>query len=293
MINPVWLKTFCALADVGHFTRTAEKLFMTQSGVSQHIKKLEQQLNSQLLVREGKSFYLTSKGHQLHQKGQVLLRSIEQLGTIISQDDDHVGLVKIASPGSIGLSLYPHLLDLQQQYQDLSIDYRFAPNHTIEQQLEENQIDLGLITRLSNSNHLLVEKIAQEPLVLVTPSRVKSVNWQTLIELGFIAHPDATHHGGQLLAANFDAFEHIEQFSHKGFSNQISLILAPVAKGLGFTVLPLNAAKAYHPQHAIRIHKLHIPVSENVYVCVNKGSVLLNRVKFMKSEINKHLQNTF
>jgi hypothetical protein len=33
MINPVWLKTFCTLADVGHVTQTANLLFMTQSGV--------------------------------------------------------------------------------------------------------------------------------------------------------------------------------------------------------------------------------------------------------------------
>jgi DNA-binding transcriptional LysR family regulator len=56
MINHIWLKTFCTLVDVSHFTKTAEKLFMTQSGVSQHIKKLEKQLDSQLLIREGKTF---------------------------------------------------------------------------------------------------------------------------------------------------------------------------------------------------------------------------------------------
>ncbi|MRY60822.1 LysR family transcriptional regulator, partial [Parabacteroides distasonis] len=42
MINPLWLNTFKTLVEVGHFTQTAEKLYMTQPGVSQHIKKLEQ-----------------------------------------------------------------------------------------------------------------------------------------------------------------------------------------------------------------------------------------------------------
>ena len=53
MINLSWLKTFCTLADAEHFTKTAELLFMTQSGVSQHIKKLEQQLDTPLLIRDG------------------------------------------------------------------------------------------------------------------------------------------------------------------------------------------------------------------------------------------------
>ncbi|WP_350608878.1 LysR family transcriptional regulator, partial [Pseudoalteromonas sp. AC40-MNA-CIBAN-0181] len=38
MINITWLRTFCTLFEVGHFTRTAERLHMTQSGVSQHIR---------------------------------------------------------------------------------------------------------------------------------------------------------------------------------------------------------------------------------------------------------------
>ena len=37
MLNPVWLETFITLVDTGHFTQTAEKLHMTQPGVSQHI----------------------------------------------------------------------------------------------------------------------------------------------------------------------------------------------------------------------------------------------------------------
>ncbi len=101
MINQVWLKTFCTLVKVGHFTQTADKLFMTQSGVSQHIKKLEKQLDTALLIREGKSFSLTSAGHQLHQKGQELLRSSEELEKLIKQDGKYEGRIKIASPGDI------------------------------------------------------------------------------------------------------------------------------------------------------------------------------------------------
>ena len=48
MINPLWLNTFKILVDVGHFTQTAEKLYMTQPGVSQHIKKLEQACDCEL-----------------------------------------------------------------------------------------------------------------------------------------------------------------------------------------------------------------------------------------------------
>jgi DNA-binding transcriptional LysR family regulator len=289
MINQILLKTFCTLVNVGHFTKTAERLFMTQSGVSQHIKKLEKQLDCQLLVREGKTFSLTAAGYQLHQKGLELLRSSEELEALIKQDEAYVGTVKIASPGSVGLKLYSHLLDLQQHHPKLVIDYKFAPNKTIEQDLVDQHLDLGLITQLHSRSNLLSEKIAEDPLVLVTSSNVKSISWQKLIELGFISHPDAAHHGRKLLSENFTEFEHVEQFLHKGFSNQISLILEPVSKSIGFTVLPLFAAKAYPQQNLIKIHRLKTCVSESLYLCVNRQTVVYNRTKLIKAVLTDYL----
>jgi DNA-binding transcriptional LysR family regulator len=290
MINQILLKTFCTLANVGHFTRTAEKLFMTQSGVSQHIKKLEKQLDSQLLIREGKTFSLTAAGFQLQQKGLELLRASDELEALIKQDKPYVGRVKIASPGSVGLKLYSHLLDLQQHHPELVIDFRFAPNKAIQQELADRTLDVALITELTNNSNLLSEKIAEEPLVLVTSNKFKSVNWQTLIGLGFISHPDAEHHSRQLLSMNFKAFEHVEQFRCKGFSNQISLILDPVSRGFGFTVLPMFAVKAYPHQNAIKIHPLNTSVSENLYLCVNRHSTMSNRTQFIKSVVTEYLR---
>ncbi len=289
MINTTWLKTFCTLVDVGHFTKTAEKLFMTQSGVSQHIKKLERQLDTPLLLREGKSFSLTDAGIKLSQQGRELLQNGEDLMTFIKQDEPYIGQVKIASPGSIGLKLYPHLLELQQQHPQLVIDYIFAPNYQIEQDIDNRKIDIGLVTELSKNGKLLSKKIALEPLVLVTHKSIQSINWNTLIKLGFVAHPDAEHHANLLLKNNFSEFEHIKQFEHKGNSNQISLILDPSSLGIGFTVLPMHAVNAYHKQDLISIHPLTKPVNETLYMCTNKHTYQTKRILNVQSIITNFL----
>lgn len=289
MINPVWLQTFCTLVEVGHFTQTAEKLFMTQSGVSQHIKKLEQQLGQALILRRGKSFSLTASGEKLYAKGKALLKSADELENLIKQDDPYAGLVKLASPGSVGLKLYPHLLEMQQRHPQLIVDYRFAPNKNIEQDLLDRKIDLGLSTELSQAAHISSQKITTEPLVLVTSAQIESITWSELLKLGFISHPDAAHHARLLLTENFSQFEHIDQFIYKGFSNQISLILEPVSKGLGFTVLPLYAAKAFRQQNLINIHTLKQTVSENLYLCFNRHAILASRVQFIQAAITDYL----
>jgi len=289
MINPVWLKTFCTLVDVGHFTKTAQQLFMTQSGVSQHIKKLEQQLETLLLIRNGKSFSLTEAGLKLHSQGKHLLNTLVELEASIQCDHPYSGTVKIASPGSVGLKLYPYLLDIQQQHQSLMIDYSFAPNQDIEHKISARKIDIGLVTELSNVKDIVCHKIAVEPLVLVTSSNIKSVNWQQLLMLGFIMHPDSQHHAQLLLSKNFSQFEHIEQFESKGFSNQISLILEPISRGIGFTVLPLHAVNAFHKQAQIKIHKLKHSASESLFLCHNRQSFETKRNTYIKSEITKFI----
>ena len=289
MINPTWLKTFCTLADIGHFTQTAEVLFMTQSGVSQHIQKLENQLDTLLLIRNGKSFSLTDAGMKLHQQGKFLLNTLIELETSVKLDEPYSGTVKIASPGSVGLKLYPHLLDVQQQHSNLVIDYSFAPNCDIEDKIADRIIDIGLVTEFSKVKNIVCKKIAVEPLVLVTSNEVKSINWQQLVNLGFVFHPDAQHHAQLLLSKNFSAFEHIEQFDRKGFSNQISLILEPVSRGIGFTILPLHAVNAFHKQSHIRIHQLEHPVGESLYLCHNHQSFETKRNTYLKSVISSFI----
>ena len=258
---------------------------MTQSGVSQHIKKLEQYLDTLLLLREGKSFSLTDAGMKLYQQGQELLKTSEEMAASIKQDEPLIGTVKITTPGSVGLKLYPQLLDIQQQNPTLIIDYRFAPNSSIEQDLIDRKVDIGLLTEQTKSPTLMSTPIAVEPLVLITSNEVESINWQQLVNLGFIVHPDAGHQTQQLLSKNFAEFEHIKQFEHKGFSNQISLILEPISRGLGFTVLPLHAVNAFHNQTAIKVHHLKHTVNETLYLCQNRLSFENNRTKHIKSLI--------
>lgn len=289
MINPVWLKTFCTLVDVGHFTQTADALFMTQSGVSQQVKKLEEQLDTPLLIREGKSFSLTDAGMKLHQQGRILLDNVAELASSIKQDEAFSGRLKIASPGSVGLKLYPHLLSIQQQNPNLVFDYIFAPNGDIAEKVSKREIDIGLVTAPSKMKNIAYQEVANEPLVLITSNEFSSVEWHDLMTLGFISHPDAEHHAQQLLRKNFKEFKHIEQFTHKGFSNQISLILEPVSRGIGFTVLPLHAVNAFHDQTSIHIHALSNPESETIYFCSNHHALKSKRSNFVKSEIRKFL----
>lgn len=267
MINTVWLRSFCTLAEVGHFTRTAEKLHMTQSGVSQHIRKLEEQLDTELLVRQGKQFSLSGAGERLYIDAQHIMLALSNLEQSVAKDSPYEGYVRIMSPGSVGLKLYPQLLTLQQQYPKLVIDYQFAPNTHVESAIAESNLDIGLMTSKPILPDVTCTPVAKEPLLLVTPAGIESLSWSSLMELGFIDHPDGNHHANLLLSANYPEFQHSQLFPKRGFSNQIGLILEPVSRGLGFTVLPAHAVDAFHKPELINAQRLANPVSETLYLC--------------------------
>lgn len=60
-MDSMTLQTFIAVAETGSFTKAAERVYRTQSAVSQQIAKLEEQLEKPLIIR-GKILRLTPEG---------------------------------------------------------------------------------------------------------------------------------------------------------------------------------------------------------------------------------------
>lgn len=289
MMNFTWLNTFCTLAETGHFTRTAEQLNMTQPGVSQHLRKLEQSLGKALIQREGKGFQLTDPGALVYQQAREMLLTIERLKQQLQQDEPTVGLCRLASPGSVGLKLYPKLLDWQQQHPKLELEYSFAPNERVISDVKARKLDIGLVSAMDKSVSLQFQPVGNEALQLITSFNVETVNWATLMQLGYLNHPDGHHHGSLLLQANFSEFKTMSQLPQRGFSNQIGLILEPVARNIGFTVLPAYAVAAFaHPQR-LRIHRLPVDVCETLYTVSRKWETQPARIKALTDLIETTL----
>jgi len=291
MINPVFLRTFCTLVETKHFTKTAEQLFITQSAVSQHLKKLEDLLGEPLIQKTERGFVLTPTGEQTYQEAKKVVASLQSFKEKVTTDSEHVGVVKIMSPGSIGLRLYPQLLALQTQFPELIIHYQFAPNSSIIKALQQGDINIGLVTEHANSSLLNFEEVAQEPLQLVLPTKFKNATFDTLKQLGFINHPDGHHHANQLLKANFAEFTHIKDIKECGFSNQIGFILIPVSMGLGFTVLPQSAVSSFAEPEKIHIHELTKPSMEPVFLVMQNKKRTAKRLLFVHNKIKALLQN--
>ena len=263
-VNPAWLRAFIAVCESGSFTRAAAVLDLTQAAVSQQVQRLEA-VCGPLLIRNTRQASLTPAGVKVLAYAREMQQAQARLALALADHDPYSGRISIASPGSIGLLLYPRLLALQAAHPGLSVSYRAAPTTEIIAAVLDSRAELGIVTHQPDDARLKCELFARESLCLVLPAQVDDAGWPALVRLGYIDHPDGMDMGRRLLARVYPG-QRIDQLPVRGFTNQIGAILDPVARGLGFTVLPRFAVQAYPGQQAIRVVETAPPVIDSLWL---------------------------
>ncbi|MGB0893364.1 MAG: LysR family transcriptional regulator [Parashewanella sp.] len=293
MINPVWLHTFRNLVEIGHYTKTAEKLNMTQPGVSQHLKKLEQACGHTLIRRSQKPIELTEAGRRVYLYAQQCQHHEQQFISSLDFDDPYAGDCKIACSGSVALSIYPKLLSLQKQHKKIIIKLEVAPHNKIIDDIASGVIDVGIVTNKPTQSFLHATQLATEQLCLVYPAQFKNqaITATTLEEMGLIYHPDVEHYLSLYLKHCDEAdlkTVSLNSLPIKGYINQLSQILLPVSQGLGFTILPMSAIAHFEPQANIKIFHPQNLVTESLYLVKRSSAQLPARY----DEITKRLMES-
>ncbi|SET67108.1 LysR family transcriptional regulator [Thalassotalea agarivorans] len=292
MLNPVWLETFITLVDTGHFTQTAEKLFMTQPGVSQHVQKLEAACGHTLIKRDKKSFTITEQGQLVYQYTKGLLRDEKVLFEQLNFDDPVSGKCSMACSGSVALMLFPRLLKLQNLYPNIHINLKAAPNHQILSDIKSGNVDQGIVTDKPNESFFDFEELGQDELCLIFPVDTDvSKSWkQLLLELGLISHPDAEHYLSLYLKKCEEQelkLLNINEIPIVGSINQISQILEPLTQGIGFTVLPKSAVDSFHSPGRLKVMQPKLPVKETLFLVRKKNRTLPARYDAFNSIIRQ------
>lgn len=289
MLNPQWLRTFVTLSEQRSFTRCAERLNLTQAAVSQHIQRLEAQLGP-LLLRRPRRFELTPAGLALLDYYAEVGAADQRLQQRLSADEPAQGDIRLTCPGSIGLALYPLLLDLQQRSPGLRIHQRIAPDPEVIAAVLDNRFELGLTTLPTDDPRLQSSRFASEPLELVVPAGVRIQHWDDLHTLGFIDHPDGQAMAARLLSRYYPGAPGISKLPRHGFINQIGMILEPVARGLGFTVLPRYARQAFARPDAISVVATDKPVVDTLWLIHRAEWPLTARAEHVVSYLRERLE---
>ncbi len=288
MLNATWLDTFTTLCETGHFTRTAERLNMTQPGVSQHLRKLENQVGQPLIARDGKRFTLTPAGEAVFELGLSRRAEEKRLREAIEKDDRDAGEVRIACSGSFAMLLYPILLPWMRAAPGLAIHLEAAPQADILSGLLNGRFDLGVLGADPAHARLEARHLGREELCLVLPADAPDeiATFADLDARGFIAHPDGYAYADDLLNLNFPGtYPGADRMRVRAYVNQIGQIPSPVAQGVGYTLLPRSGVEAFGRKDRLKVVPLPKRRWHELWIATRRGRPLSARLEHASNVI--------
>lgn len=117
------LKLFAELVNKGSFTRTAEYLGVSKAHLSKQIKALENELTTQLIIRNTRTMRLTSAGENLFEHANKLTTFWYDSKQLLETSESSLtGEVKFTAPtGLLKYVLLPIINQLCEQYPDIRI----------------------------------------------------------------------------------------------------------------------------------------------------------------------------
>ncbi|MCO4780794.1 MAG: LysR family transcriptional regulator [Candidatus Cloacimonetes bacterium] len=163
------LKTFVELANTGSVTLTAEKLFRTQSAISQQLQSLESQLNLILFERKKSRIYLTNDGERLYNFAKQRFQEIDDELIRILDDSNLVeGEIKIGILPEFSINFLPTVLSqFQAKFKKVRFRLYQASDNQIEELLLNNKIDFGFVVSLEHSDMFLTNEVMTKQMMAV------------------------------------------------------------------------------------------------------------------------------
>ena len=237
------LEHFVAVADERHFTRAAERLFISQSGLSASVRSLERELGADLFIRNTRRVELTEAGRALLDESRRTLASV-------AAARDAVAAVQGLARGSLsvgaeqclgGVDVPAELARFSKAYPGVELLIRQAGTDDLVERVRTGELDVAFVAEPSHRvDGLSLHRLATEAMVLICPpdhplAGRKKVDWAALVDEKFI---------------DFHSDWGSRQVTDRGFAgaglsrrvasevNDVHTLLDLVVRGLGVAVVP-------------------------------------------------------
>jgi LysR family hydrogen peroxide-inducible transcriptional activator len=167
------LRYFVAVADLGSFTRAAEKCLVAQPSLSQQIIKLERELRQPLLERLGRTVRLTEAGRALYTQAVSVLAAVDDIRErVTAASAPGSGTINVGAIPTIAPYLLPPLLkSYRKRFPRASMALHENLTEFTVRGCLEGELDVGVIASLPESDLLHTEPLFDEELLLALPPK--------------------------------------------------------------------------------------------------------------------------
>lgn len=254
---------FVKTVECGSFTKAAELLSYSQSGISRMIGDLEREWRVTLLERGRSGVRLTSEGIRLLPYAKRVCDEYEKLQSEVDEINElKSGLIRIGTFSSVATHWLPGIIrEFQKEYPDIDYELLLGDYTEIETWISEGRVDCGFL-RLPAQNELETMFLEQDRLLVVLPED----------------HPLAAREKIPLSALCNEPFMLLEKgakaevseiFERSGLRPKVHFttwddyaIMSMVESGLGVSILPELILK--RTPYRIAARELEIPAYRNI-----------------------------
>jgi len=186
------LTIFRTVVRENSMTRAAAKLNRVQSNITARIKQLEEQLGTDLFIRDGRRLVLTPAGETLLPYAERLLALAEEARHAVRENRPS-GRLRLGTMESVAATRMPALLArYHQAWPDVALELETGTTGRLIERVREFEVDAALIATPLDSaatfgDQIDVVRVCTEELVMLTPrdhppvTRAGDVELSTLI----------------------------------------------------------------------------------------------------------------
>lgn len=230
---------FIKTVEYGSFTKAAEMLSYSQSGISRMIADLESEWNISLLERDRSGVRLTSDGLSVLPYVKRICEDYERLNLTVDELNGlEMGIIRIGIFSSVATHWMPNIIKrFQQDYPNIEYELLLGDYNEIENWIIEGRVDCGFLrtpTALEMETHFL----EQDNLMVILPEKHPMAKLERFPVKALCDYPFMLLEKGA--KAEISAiFEHSEISPNVKFTTWDDYaIMSMVESGLGISILP-------------------------------------------------------
>ncbi|MDH4652733.1 MULTISPECIES: LysR substrate-binding domain-containing protein [unclassified Pseudomonas] len=238
MFDPLLLRSFVAVADCGNFTRAAERLHLTQSTVSQQLRRLEESLGCRLLDRSQRQVVATAEGEQLLGYARRILALQDEAAEVLRHQPGS-GVLRLGVPEDFAAErLMPVLAEFSAAWPGVRLEVTSGLSPELLRLYQGGEFDLLLVKRMGDGGDSLASW--PEPLGWVDSASQPVFGREPLPLVVF--PPGGLYRNEMLHGLDVQGRRWRIAYS----SASLASVCAAVAAGLGVSLLPLRVLGPEH-----------------------------------------------
>lgn len=245
------LRYFLAVAEDLHFRKAADKLFISQPGLSKQIKQLEDDLGVKLFERHNRKVELTNTGKYLKDSVSKNLKNLDSILDHAKLLEEGVeGSLKLGYVGSAIQEVIPKLLlRFSKSKPNVVFSLNEMDNNRQVKALLEHDIDLGFVRTNRVPKGLEISPVFEDTFSLVLPKshKLNESNFKDLSQLEdepfilFDTSYSESYH--EVVMQIFDDFGFVPQISH--YTVNAGSIFRLVENNMGVSIVPTTLKLGY------------------------------------------------